>query len=178
MDIRQTSTNAVIELPYIRMLKNDLAEKVWMTGFTTLGWILKAASNYSFIIVLSPLIVENLPLPKIEELSLHSQRNFALAIESLSMTSLRCGDPCSLLSMAIKNLLVNINMPADFCVSSSIEWIDLITIDDWGLQGVLEFRTLIFIITIFATGSYAMNKAGKVCSNLGASLMIKIIEVS
>lgn len=65
------------------MLKNNLAEKVWITGFTTPGWILKAAANYSFIIVLSPLIVENLPLPKIGEVSLHSQRNFSLAIKSI-----------------------------------------------------------------------------------------------
>ncbi|MER2164464.1 MAG: hypothetical protein ABS921_10075 [Psychrobacter alimentarius] len=32
---------------------------------------------------LSPLIVENLPLPNFGELSLYSQRNFALAIESI-----------------------------------------------------------------------------------------------
>ena len=53
-----------------------------------------------------------------------------------------------------------------------------ITIDEWGIQGVLKYRTPLFMVTMFPTGGYALNKAGEIHPNLGTSMMIKVIEVS
>lgn len=77
------------------------------------------------------------------------------------------------MSRPIKNLLVSINMPADFCVSSSIELIGPITIGDWGLQGVLKSRTPTSITTMFPTGSYAINKADRIYLSFDTSIISK-----